>query len=69
MDDEKDHQAKHFYTEDNPQPPPSPLLAEYMAKENIDKKMSIEDAKEWFYKLRDSLRQYDKREERRYGRR
>lgn len=44
------------YTEDNPQPPPSPLLAKYMSENNIDKQMSVEDARKWFDGLRESLR-------------
>jgi hypothetical protein len=70
MNDESEKKAastepRFKYTADNPQPPASPLLTEYMRKNNIDKKMSVEDAKEWFNGLRESLR---KKEATGYGR-
>lgn len=46
---------RFHYTEDNPQPPPSPLLAEYMRTHNIDKSMPFDEAKKWFDDLRESL--------------
>lgn len=55
-------ETRFKYTIDDPQPPASPLLAEYMKKENIDKKMSVEDAKAWFYGLRDALKPFAKKE-------
>lgn len=44
-----------YYSVDDPQPAPSPLLAEYMRANNIDKSMSVEDAKKWFDGLRETL--------------
>lgn len=68
MGDEKIEKVKFKYTVDNPQSPPSPTLAAYMKKENIDKKMSLDDAKKWFDGLREALRPYEKRAPK-YGRR
>lgn len=66
---DKPHKTKHNYTPDHPQAAPSPLLAEYMKSENLDRKMSIQDARAWFYNLKDALSPYDRREERRHARR
>jgi hypothetical protein len=55
MDDQKDPEPKFKYTAANPQAPASPLLAEYMARNNIDKAMPVEDARQWFEQLRAAL--------------
>ncbi len=51
----KEEKEVFRYTPDNPQTPPSPLLAEYMQKNNIDKAMPLEDARAWFDELRQAL--------------
>jgi hypothetical protein len=48
------HDDKFRYTPENPQPPPSPLLAEYMAKERSEFKQQL-DAKEWLKNIRENL--------------
>jgi len=65
IDNQKTNGELFKYTEDDPQPPPSPLLAEYMAKNNIDKKMNLEDARKWFNGLRATLA-VNKRTEKEY---
>lgn len=48
------------YTPSNPQPPASPLLAEYMRIHSIDKSMPFEAAKEWFDSLNAALKKKER---------
>ncbi len=54
MDEKPEPRFK--YTPEHPQAPMSPMLAEYMRNNNIDKAMSVEDARKWFDGLRDALK-------------
>jgi hypothetical protein len=51
------------YDIDNPQAAPSGTLADYMKENNLPVQMPVEDAKDWFYAVRDTL----KKKERRYA--
>ena len=46
---------KHYYTVDDPQPPASKLLQDYMKENNIDKGMPFDAARKWYLALKDSL--------------
>lgn len=54
-----EEQERIARTQKNPHPP-SPLLQEYMAKNNMRLDMPVEEAKEWFYSLMGRLKEKEK---------